>query len=79
MRYRANFKTMPASMEEIKIMKIKKGTGYWDLTNFPWGGDFKRLSSDAEIEVEQVIDNYNSGEPRNVVAILNGKKSGFTL
>jgi hypothetical protein len=31
-------------------MMLQKGWGYWDITNYPYGGNFHRLTSNTEVE-----------------------------
>lgn len=30
---------------------LQKGWGYWDLTRYPYGGDFKRLTENTQAEI----------------------------
>ena len=30
-------------------MKLKPGHGYWDITNYPIGGNFKRVGKDGKM------------------------------
>lgn len=32
-------------------MKLKKGCGYWDVTNYPYGGYFRRTKGGEECEI----------------------------
>ena len=41
-----------------RIVKLQSGWGYWDLTNYPRGGCFRRLTADAEL----TIDTEHQGE-----------------
>jgi hypothetical protein len=63
------------------VVNLKAGTGYWDLTHFPWGGSFKRLKQDSQATVIRIADTYDSGAPRKVVANFSGetREIGITL
>jgi hypothetical protein len=61
-------------------LPFSEGTGYWDLSVYPWGGSFHRLDKWTVTKVERVVDRYTNDMPRRVVVILpNGKKAGFQL
>lgn len=36
----------------MKIVTLEPGWGYWDLTNFPRGGCFRRLTQSTTLEVD---------------------------
>jgi hypothetical protein len=58
---------------------IIKGTGYWDLSKFPWGGDFKRINESVALKIVRIIDYYKDHTPRRVVLDYYGKQIGVTL
>lgn len=33
------------------MVTLKKGWGYWDTTNYPYGGCFKRAAQDETVEI----------------------------
>ena len=42
------------------MLRIKKGYGYWDLTKYPYGGDFKRFESNTiAIETDGPVKGAN--------------------
>lgn len=55
-----------------KRIKVKKGTGYWNLTRYPWGGDFNRAQKDCIVPVLSITE-------RRVVALLDGVRAGFEI
>ena len=42
----------------MRTVTIHKGWGYWDLTNYPRGGCFRRLTEDTTL----TIDTEHKGE-----------------
>jgi len=59
---------------------IPKGTGYWALGLYPWGGDFHRLDKDYKGKITKVISRYNNGEPSKIIVTLpDGSQAGFEL
>ena len=40
-------------------MTFKKGYGYWDLTKYPYGGDFKRFADNTT--GEEIKGTVNTG------------------
>lgn len=61
-------------------IKANKGTGYWDLTHYPWGGSFRRLTEDYEGDIEDVFDQYNDLSPRKIAVRLPGNiRAGLTV
>ena len=56
---------------ESNIVTIPKGYGYWDITNFPWGGSFKRANQDIQGTLKRIIDTYNDGTPRKVTLVID--------
>jgi len=59
-------------------LTIPEGTGYYDLTDFPWGGDFRRATIDMPVEIIGVIDQYTNGTPRRIIVrTSNGRKLGI--
>ena len=62
-------------------MKItfKARIGYWDLDNYPWGGNFKRLKQQTTFTDIEVIDKYNDDSPRKIIATQDGHKLGLTI
>jgi len=74
--------SVKVSMKEIlskTMIKLKKGTGFWCLDYYPWGGDFHRLSKDVECTDYEVLKNFNDGTPSMITTIIDGKKCGFQL
>jgi hypothetical protein len=56
--------------ENIEL-KFKKGYGYWDVTKYPYGGDFKRFTGD-EIGI-LIKGNVKKGDEINV-KLNNGRE-----
>jgi hypothetical protein len=71
-----NYKTEDHPQDAIILTA---GTGYWDLSRFPWGGDFKRIQENVALKIVRIIDRYNDGSPRRVVLNYYGKEIGVTL
>lgn len=64
---------------ENDTITIEKGTGYWDLSRYPWGGDFKRFPCDVTLKIKRVISKYaNTGNPHQLIAVYNNKEVGIT-
>lgn len=61
---------------ENNIVTIPKGYGYWDITNFPWGGNFKRAEEDIHGALNRILDTYNDGSPRKVSLTVNSNILG---
>lgn len=38
------------------IAIARRGWGYWDTTNYPYGGNFKRLSEDTLVTARRPIE-----------------------
>ena len=55
-----------------KKVCIPAGRGYWDLSLYPWGGDFKRLEKDTVAVVARQVGD-------KIVVDLDGKPAGFNL
>jgi len=66
-------------MTEIETITIVKGTGYWDLSFYPWGGDFHRFRETVTLPIIRIIDCYRDGTPRRIEADYNGKEVGIQL
>lgn len=45
---------------------IRKGSGYWDVTTYPYGGDFHRASLDTAIVIDRIVKAYADGSPAEV-------------
>jgi hypothetical protein len=52
------------------MMAIAKGWGFWDLTHYPYGGDFKRAQED--LRVAEVLGPIKAGEVKAL--LLDGRK-----
>ena len=50
---------------------IKAGWGYWDVTSYPYGGDFHRTSEDTEVIVLGPGGKYPEMESK--VRFANGR------
>ncbi len=46
---------------------IKPGFGYWDVTRYPRGGDFRRATSPIELIDVQVVEKYSDGTAKEIV------------
>ena len=57
--------------------RIPAGRGYWDLTWYPWGGSFRRLSADTVGQNVEVLETYTNGTPRRFACVVAGKRCGF--
>jgi len=55
---------------------LKEGWGYYDMTNYPIGGAFRRAILDAEVTDVHKID-YKAG--CNHIGMLNGIKIAFNI
>lgn len=60
-------------------VKVRNGQGYWALSRYPWGGEFRRFKFDADLPVDRVVDWYEDGTPRKVVALLDEQPVGIQL
>jgi hypothetical protein len=56
-----------------------EGHGYWDLTQYPWGGSFHRFAKDRVCLIERIVDTYKDGAPRRVIVKMDGRQIGITL
>lgn len=55
-----------------ETIKLKKGIGYWDVTQYPYGGDFQRLSKETIATVVDGMVKYPNREVRATITV-NGK------
>jgi hypothetical protein len=63
-----------------KMVTIPAGEGYWALGRYPWGGDFRRLSSDLTSMIVEAYDYYSDGTLRRFAVMLPDRsKAGFTF
>ena len=62
---------------ESNIVTIPKGYGYWDITSFPWGGNFKRATEDITGTLNRILDTYTDGSPRKVSLTVNNTILGI--
>lgn len=53
------------------MLVIKDGYGYWDVTRYPRGGDFRRAV--GNVEVKEYLGEYNHFEAR--VLLADGSKA----
>jgi len=65
------------TVNQDNTVTVSKGYGYWDLSSYPWGGDFHRFPEDITLPITRVIDRYKDGSPRRFEADYNGKKVGL--
>jgi hypothetical protein len=54
------------------IRTMLAGWGYWDVTGYPYGGNFKRLEADTEVCVLGPAGKYPTRESK--VIFPNGDK-----
>ena len=55
---------------------LPKGTGYWDLTDYPWGGCFRRAQFDLKVHVVEILDPARP-HGRVIVRTVNGRRLGL--
>jgi hypothetical protein len=58
------------------VVTIPEGYGYWDITCYPWGGDFHRAKTDIQGNLKRILDTYNNNAPRKVAIEYNGRTLG---
>ena len=51
--------------------------GFWALDRYPWGGEFHRFQVDCICSVERIIDTYNDGSPKRVIALMGKARIGL--
>lgn len=56
---------------------IEKDTGYWDLSFYPWGGDFKRFTCDVTLPIKRIVDTFKDKSPRKLIALYGNKEVGL--
>ena len=61
-----------------ETIKLKKGFGYWDVTQYPYGGDFGRLKKDTTATVVDGMVKYPNREVRATIN-KNGKKRTIVI
>ena len=55
---------------------INSGYGYWDVTTYPLGGDFRRAVTDIRIMRAVVYSRYTDESPRTLSLVLaDGRKA----
>ena len=55
--------------------KIERGAGYFDVTNYPYGGNFRRAKDPIPINLMGVYSTFNDGSPKDHIAIdAEGRK-----
>jgi hypothetical protein len=70
----------PIYNKESNTVSIGKGWGYWNLSRFPWGGEFHRMQNDSmNLPVIRILKYYNDKTPGWIVADYNGVEIGITL
>ena len=37
--------------QAAKMAIAQSGYGYWDVSRYPYGGDFRRLTEDTQVEI----------------------------
>ncbi len=58
----------------IGPVTIKAGFGYWDVTRYPKGGDFRRAGAPIDLFNVEVIARYNDNSVREIVATTADKR-----
>ena len=55
--------------------KIEKGAGYMDITNYPYGGCFRRAKEPIPIKLMGVYSHHNDGSPKEQIVLTgDGRK-----
>jgi hypothetical protein len=60
---------------------LPTGYGYWDLSQHPWGGCFRRATQELTCIVDRVLTRYRNGAIATAVVIhpITGKLIGVSL
>ena len=61
------------------IVKLKKGFGYWDVTNYPLGGKFCRDSKPLLIILVSTLDSRYSKGCTDIGTTLDNRKVAFNI
>jgi hypothetical protein len=57
-----------------EIVILKKGWGYWDMSHYPIGGDFKRTTEEISVVIKKLI----SYKGNDYIGIFNGEEIAFS-
>ena len=77
------FKTINTT--DSNLLKFSKGHGYWDVTFYPYGGDFKRLAGNETGHLIRGTVKYDKREIRvklnngNTIVIEANAVSNFSI